>query len=92
MTIHEWNLTHTTSYIDQFGTVIAFNPLHDASTGSMVTTYKDGLRVGGEYHLRFNGADWLMTHGTIEYVFRLTEEGFDLIVGEVIQYHLTRIL
>lgn len=91
MNTYDWNTKFTTEFIDQFGTKIMFNPLHKKDAGSMLTTYKDGSTIGGEYTLRCDGNICFMGQRDIEYLIRPTEKGFDLIVGESVKYSFTRI-
>lgn len=92
MTIFDFELKYATSFVDNNGTEVHFNPLHKKNKGSMFTITKDGNTLGGEYDIREeNGNIYLGWYGT-EYLFVPTEVGFNLLTGEAISYSFTKII
>ena len=91
MNYHDWQTKYTTSFIDNYGTRIDFNPLHNENTGSMITTRKDGHSLGGEYHNRQDNVNFYLGLYEIEFLFQPTEMGFDLLTNGTVKYSFTKI-
>jgi hypothetical protein len=91
MDAYEFNVKYATTFIDNYGTQISFNPLHKKDTGSMVTTYKDGRTIGGEYNIREDNSNFYLGWYGKEYLFAPTEMGFDLLTGKTISYSFTKV-
>ncbi len=91
MNKYEWNTKFATTFIDQFGTQIDFNPLHSDERGSMITYRTNGFKIGGEYTLRENGSDLFLGWHNEEFLVSPTEKGFDLLSGKSVEYSYTRI-
>lgn len=90
MTIYEFELKYATEWVDQHGTLKSFFPMSGGKkTGAMFTTTKGYPQIGGEYSLREeNGRLYLSWYGN-EFLFSLTDDGFELISGESVAYRFT---
>jgi hypothetical protein len=88
---YDWNTKFTTEFIDQHGTKIMFNPLHNKTEGSMITTRSNGQSIGGTYNLREENGNFYLGWYRTEFLFSPTEKGFNLLIGETVSYSFTRI-
>lgn len=92
MTTYDFEVNYATWVKDSISeTTLMINPLHTATTGSMLIRNKDGFEIGGEYTLRREGANLFFGWRNAEYLISPNKEGFDLLTGETVQYSFTKI-
>jgi hypothetical protein len=92
MTKYDFEVNYATWVKDSKSeTTLMINPLHTSTTGSMVIRNKDGFEIGGEYTLRQDESDLYFGWRKVEYLISPNKEGFDLLIGETVQYSFTKI-
>ncbi len=89
MDIYDWSENYIGSYEDSHGVIYILSPLHDINSG-FINRGKKGDLTKSSYILTQKEDDLFMQWMANRYRIQPTENGFKLIIGDVISYELFR--
>jgi hypothetical protein len=89
MNIFDFETKYTKWWVNQFGDKVLFFPRSGPDKGAMHTVPKGQEIIGGEYWLRQDFNRLFLGWNDSEFLFSLTNDGFELIQGDAVAYVFT---